>query len=209
MQYSRSTRSCIDMPRPGRPVSWLVLLSWLMPAIAMAQEPATEQSAESPPAQPAPGREIPIEEIEVTGERSTLSLIVEIRQDEVRMYEMFNELNSTDDFDVTCRHVTHTATLIRTWECHAGFMTRERFQNAQDFLQFGSVPRRDEEMYWENRDKVEALNAEMIALAKENPVLARAMLDLHAKRERLAEMEKRKREKTKGFFRRLLGGDGD
>ena len=151
----------------------------------------------------------PIEEIEVIGERSLISLEHEIRETEVQMYELFNDLNSTDDFDVTCRNVIHTGTLIPTWECDAGFMTRERFQNVQDFLQSGFIPRTDEQMYWENRHKVAALNAEMLALAKENPALARAMLDLHAKRQRMEELQRQKRENTGGFFRRLFGREED
>jgi hypothetical protein len=187
----------------------LALVLLLVQTIAMAAEPVPVPDIEVPAAQTRPEREMPIEEIEIIGERSTISLLHEIRDTELQMFEMFNELNSTDDFDVTCRNVTHTGTLIPTWECDAGFMTRERFQNTQDFLQFGIIPRTDEDIYWENRHKVEALNAEMLALAKENPALARAMLDLHAKREQLAELESRKREQTTGFFRRLLGKDED
>ena len=185
-----------------------ILALMLSQSLVIAAEQVTEEAAEQIPEAPA-ARERPIEEIEVIGERSTISLIYEIQQAEVQMYDIFNDLNSTDDFDVICRNVTHTGTLIPTWECDAGFMTRERFQNTQDFLQFGFVPRSDEEMYWDNRDKVEALNAEMLELAKENPTLGQAMLELHAKRQRLEGMETRKREKTKGFFSRLLGRDDD
>ena len=173
----------------------------LMISFAMAAEQVADPSSEQA------ARERPIEEISVVGERSTLFLLEEIKNAEVLMYDIFNDLNSTDDFDVNCRNVTHTGTLIPEWECDSGFMTRERFQNTQDFLQFGFMPKSDEEMYWENREKVAALNAEMLSLAKENPELAEAMLELNAKRQRLEEMESRKREKTKGFFSRLLGKD--
>ena len=175
----------------------------LMISFAMAAEQVADPSSEQA------ARERPIEEISVVGERSTLFLLEEIKNAEVLMYDIFNDLNSTDDFDVNCRNVTHTGTLIPEWECDSGFMTRERFQNTQDFLQFGFMPKSDEEMYWENREKVAALNAEMLSLAKENPELAEAMLELNAKRQRLEEMESRKREKTKGFFSRLLGKDPD
>jgi hypothetical protein len=163
----------------------------------------TAQEAETATAIPV--RQRPIEEVEVIGERSLLNLQIEIRNQEVAMYNIFNDLNSTDDFDVNCRNVTHTGTLIPTWECDAGFMTRLRFQNAQDFLQFGFIPKTDEELYWENRHKVEALNAEMLALAKENPELAQAMLDLHAKRQRMEALQQAKREATNGFLGRLFG----
>ena len=88
-------------------------------------------------------------------------------------------------------------------------MTRERFRGTQDYLQFGFIQKTDEELYWENRDRVEALNAEMLSLAKENPALAEAMLDLNAKKQRLEAIESGKRESTKGFFSRLLGRDED
>ena len=204
-------------------IVWYVSISLvlsLMISFAVAAEQAPEPfieasiepielAADEQATQTQAARERPIEEISVVGERSALFLLEEIKNAEVLMYDIFNDLNSTDDFDVNCRNVTHTGTLIPEWECDSGFMTRERFQNTQDFLQFGFMPKSDEEMYWENREKVAALNAEMLSLAKENPGLAEAMLDLNAKRERLEEIESRKREKTKGFFSRLLGKDSD
>ncbi|MDG2174685.1 MAG: hypothetical protein P8M72_00895 [Gammaproteobacteria bacterium] len=172
-------------------------------------ELSTELSEDVQSAQTRPARERPIEEISVVAEPSTLFLLQEIKDTEVLMYDIFNDLNSTDDFDVICRNVTYTGTLIPVWECDAGFMTRERFRGAQDYLQFGFIQKTDEELYWENRDRVEALNAEMLSLAKENPGLAEAMLDLNAKRQRLEEIESGKRENTKGFFSRLLGREED
>jgi hypothetical protein len=191
---------------------WYVSITLMLSLVynfAVGAEQVIEQTAElssdlqSAPAQPV--NDSPIEEITVVGERSTLFLLQEIKNAEVLMYDIFNDLNSTDDFDVICRNVIPTGTLIPTWECDAGFITRERFQNAQDLLQFGFIQKTDEELYWENRDKVEALNAEMLSLAKENPGLAEAMLDLSAKMQRLEEIESRKRENTKDFFSRLLG----
>lgn len=187
----------------------IALALLLLQPFVKAAEPAPEVNPEFQAIQANPPREMPIEEIEVIGERSTLGLIVEIRQVEVQMYEMFNDLNSTDDYDVICRNVIHTSTLIPEWECDAGFMTRERFRNTQEVLEFGAMPKQEEEMYWENRHKVAALNAEMLALAKENPALANAMLELNAKREQLAAIESRKRERATGFFSRLFGKDED
>ena len=178
----------------------ITLVLSLVCSYVIGAEQVLEQTAEVQSAPTQPARERPIEEISVVGERTTLFLLEEIKNAEVLMYDIFNDLNGTDDFDVICRNVTHTGTLIPTWECDAGFISRERFQNAQELLQFGLIPRSDEDMYWDNREKVAALNAEMLSLAKENPELAEAMLDLHAKRQRLEEMESRKRERTKGFF---------
>jgi hypothetical protein len=186
----------------------LTLMLSLLTSFAVGAEQVIEQRAEQA-AQTEPVRERPIEEISVVAEPSTLFLLQEIKDTEVLMYDIFNDLNSTDDFDVICRNVTYTGTLIPTWECDAGFVTRERFRDAQDFLQFGFIQRTDAELYWENRDRVEALNAEMLSLAKENPGLAEAMLDLNAKRQRLEEIESGKRENTKGFFSRLLGREED
>lgn len=156
------------------------------------------------PSEP-PARQPPIEEIEVIGERSLLQLRLEIKQAEVHMFDLFNALNSTDDFDVTCRNVTHTGTLIPTWECDAGYMRRARFQNVQDFLNFGIPPKSEQELWWENRHKTEQLNAEMKAVAREHPELASAMIELHEKRQRLEELEQERLAETKGFFSRLFG----
>ncbi len=177
----------------------------LVYSFAVGAELSTD--LQSAPAQPV--NDSPIEEITVVAEPSTIFLLGEIKNAEVMMYDIFNDLNSTDDFDVICRYITYTGTLIPTWECDAGFMTRERFRGAQNYLQFGFIQKTDEELYWENRDRVEALNAEMLSLAKENPGLAEAMLDLNAKKQRLEEIESGKRESTKGFFSRLLGRETD
>ena len=191
-----------------RTADWYVpvtLVLSLVYGLAMGAEQSTD--VQSSPAQLV--NDSPIEEITVVAEPSTIFLLEEIKNAEVMMYDIFNDLNSTDDFDVICRNITYTSTLIPTWECDAGFMTRERFQGAQDYLQFGFIQKTDEELYWENRDRVEALNAEMLSLAKENPGLAEVMLDLNAKKQRLEEIESGKRESTKGFFSRLLGREVD
>ena len=48
-----------------------------------------------------------------------------------------------------------------------------------------------------------------LTLAKENFALALAMLDLHAKRQRMEELQQGKRENTGRFFRRLFGREED
>lgn len=167
-----------------------------------------------------------IEAVEVVGERSQVALARSIREAEVRLYELFNELNSTDDYDVTCRFVQVTGSRVPDWRCEIGFMARAGYRNNQEFLQSCFIlvsdessgpntnglqhacilPKTDGQMYWENRDELTAMNAEMLALAKDNPELAQAMLDLYAKRQRMQELQLRQRENTGGFFRRLFGG---
>lgn len=150
----------------------------------------------------------PIEEIDVTGKRSSMQLRMEIERLEEGMFDLFNELNSSDDFDVACHKIKHTGTLIPTWECEPAYLTRARTQNAQDALRIcGMSPEElryclkdDAELMFENRAKTEQLNAEIRQLALEHPELAKAMLELDAKKRSLVEREQRLREE-----RGLLG----
>jgi hypothetical protein len=199
--------------RPLTRVCFAVL--WLCMGLWLAQQ--TVVAAEEP--------QLPIEEIQVTGPRSMILLGQEIRKAEVQMYNLFNELNSTDDFDVTCGFVKDTGTQISAWKCMVGFMSHAEHRNTQEFLQtcFSPVseadeqvntqglppscflPKTDEQLNWENREKLDAMNAEMSALAKENPALAQAMLDLYAKKQRMQGLQLSKRENSGRFFRKLFG----
>ena len=168
-------------------------------AIAAEDAPPPEAVLQAPTPQNR------IEEIEVIGQRSLIQLRLEIKQAEVHMFSLFNELNSKDEFDVNCRNVTHTGTLIPTWECDTGYIKEARFQNVQDFLDFGIPPTSEEELWWESRHKTAQLNAEMKEIAKQHPDLAVAMIGLHEKRQRLEDLERDKRAATKGFFARIFG----
>jgi hypothetical protein len=130
-----------------------------------------------------------VEEIEITGQRSSIQLR-NIERQEAAMFALFNEFNSTDDFDISCRHVTHTGTLIPTWECEPAYLTNARQDNVYDFFtRAGAVLKTEAELKFENRVKAEQLDAEFKKVAREHPELVQAMLELNASKQRLAEGE--------------------
>ena len=70
-----------------------------------------------------------LEEITVVGQRSLLSMRYQIRREEDNLYKLFNELNSTDEFDIKCRNVTRNSYIPRR-ECEPKFFTKARQANA-------------------------------------------------------------------------------
>ena len=65
----------------------------------------------------------PIEEILVTGERTFISLRNEIRREEENLYRIFNELNSHDRFDITCKEERRVFSNIPARNCLPKFFT--------------------------------------------------------------------------------------
>lgn len=150
-----------------------------------------------------------IEEIEVTGQRSLGTLRSEILRDEERMFKQFNALNSRSDFDVHCGHRQITGSRIPIWECVPVYMKRAMAQNAQDYLQFGLLPKSEHELWWELRDRHAELDTELRALALQHPEFGQALLELHAKKQRLTDLEAEQRRGSGGFLSRLFRKDRD
>ena len=60
-----------------------------------------------------PDSDRPIEEIQVLGSRTLYSIRMEIVDEENKIFSMFNELNSDDDFDILCDNIAPTGSHIR------------------------------------------------------------------------------------------------
>ena len=130
-----------------------------------------------------------IEQIIVQGERTTFALRMEIQSAETEVYNLFNELNSNDEFDVTCEDVVYTGSRIPRRTCMAAFLREEMAYQTQTFVQ--SIPLGDglgapgggvlldfETVQGEVRQKAEAMEQEMIRLAVENPDFAAMLVRL-------------------------------
>jgi len=65
----------------------------------------------------------PIEEIQVTGERTLLTMRNEIIREEENLYRIFNELNSHDRFDITCKEERRVFSNIPARNCLPRFFT--------------------------------------------------------------------------------------
>jgi hypothetical protein len=208
--------------RPGaRLVLCLMLGLWI--GVAGAQEQAPQRNPE------AQGE--PVEEIEVTGRRSLLALQAEIVDAEIRMFNLFNDLNDVPEFDISCEAVMVTGSRVAERECVPVYMKRMRRNNVDNFLFSDITPpsasdtiraaggksfdvkggQDSEQLLWfRNQPKTRAFNVKFSELASAHPELAAAALDLQAKRQRLEELEERRRDESAlGRFFAGFGKDED
>lgn len=167
-----------------------ISLLTLIPALGMH---VMAQSTE-PPADP-------IEEAASSGQRTLPALRAEIRSLERDMFAIFNKLNSTDDFDVTCGYNTPTGSKIPSWQCEPAFM---RLAEGAEFMQMkdnstpgaagitgiGYVPQSRNDIALLQQEKVEQMQSELKTLAFEHAELGAAVMTLHTRRLQLAEMER-------------------
>lgn len=143
----------------------------------------------------------PVDEIEVVESSGNTPRLLraEIRKLERDMFELFNKLNSNDEFDVTCDYHTPTGSKIPLWRCEPAFILRA--ENAE-FMQMnesstgglrslGYLPRKRDDVAYMQREKAAQMQEELRTLAFEHPELATAVMTLHARRLQLAEMEDR------------------
>ncbi|HEY0961459.1 MAG TPA: hypothetical protein VGE69_03800 [Pseudomonadales bacterium] len=149
-------------------------------------------------AQPAP---LPAAAIEESTTQSTpAALRAEIRTLERNMFELFNELNSNDEFDVNCGYHTPTGSKIPLWKCDPAFMRvaesaefmqmkDSRAPNAAGLTGIGYVPQDRDDLAYMLREKTAEMQSEMKALAFAHPELAQAVMALHERRQQLAAIE--------------------
>lgn len=141
-----------------------------------------------------------IEQIDITGERSLLSMRNTILRQEDSMYRLFNDLNSADKFDVFCKSTRPTGSYIPERSCEPVFFSdlkrasgrfaiseiRQAYtdgavdlgilQNGLDRLESSR------ELRQQASGDFEALSEEMLRIAMENP-------DYRAALERLATLK--------------------
>ena len=167
-----------------RPIGAFLLLLLYAP-FAWGQSQAVEETEEISPEA--------VEEITVYGERSIIVLRKEFELAQENMFELFNTLNSDDEFDIECEYEQRLGS--RRWHhvCTPKFATRR-------ILDEGAG-----KMVWNHRDSEprlvshralkmnEMLWEEMATLINESPELREAFMDLsEAKNAIEAEREKRR-----------------
>jgi len=132
-----------------------------------------------------------IDEITVYGERSIIVLQKQLDLAQVKMFDVFNTLNSTDEFDIECDYVQKLGS--RRWHhvCEPKFATRQINQYGaavlvRDHDDFSNrwvsptVRRMDQELWQE----MAVLVRESPELQKAYEKLANAKKDIDAERER-------------------------
>lgn len=102
---------------------WVYLLIFSMAffGTAIADEPSSEDTTE-------------MEELTVIGNRDLLSLRGQIRAAEVRMFEVFNEINDDDDYDIVCRMQAPLGTRIKNQVCSPVYYFKAHADHGQETL---------------------------------------------------------------------------
>jgi len=105
----------------------LLLLAGLPAALAVAQTepPARERGATASQEEP--------EEVVVRGRRIG-ELRAEVEDARERAYELFNDLNSNDEFDVYCHNESRSGTNVPQVVCRAQFENRISAAAAREYL---------------------------------------------------------------------------
>lgn len=144
-------------------------------------------------------KEYVLDEIIVKDKTTTHSLRMEVIRAEELKYEIFNELNSTDDFDIICDWRRSTGSLLRDHYCVSGWMEKERRRDMDIWASgFDMVtPRSYSQLALAFADQYEALKKEMVDLALKHPELATAMLRVKELRYLLEKKEGKGRIKKK------------
>src|SRR5882672_4227370 len=144
----------------------------------------------------APSRQDNSDEIVVRGKRpGDLRLAVESAREHA--YDVFDEINSNNDFDVHCGDEKRTFSRMKRRVCHAQFENRIQAQAAKEYMhelfvhcveitapgvfsaaaQMGIV--RAHSVESEIPGKREEMNQEIVRLANENTQFAQAILDYY------------------------------
>ena len=146
-----------------------------------------------------------LEEIIVKGGSFLSSLRMEMIRAEDLKFEIFNSLNSTDDFDITCEWRTPTGSRIRRRFCEAGYMKKARAEDARIFMdnmQYDTefMHRSEQDLALELAHKTDAFNKEMVDIGNKHPSLAKAMINEYELKQRYI-VEQRERFKDSYFDR--------
>jgi hypothetical protein len=152
-----------------------------------------------------------LEDIIVEDKRFLRSLRMEMIRAEDLKFEIFNSLNSTDEFDITCEKYTPTGSILPRRVCDVGFMKKARGEDVRLFTDFMEKPdgefyqgfllRSEHQLTGELAYKAEALKKEMVELGIKHPSLGKAMIDEYELRQRY-DVELRERSKDRTLIKR-------
>ena len=133
-----------------------------------------------------------IDEITVYGERSIIVLQKELELAQVRMFDLFNTLNSDDEFDIECDYEQHLGS--RRWHhvCTPKFATRQAAHQGAVFLTRNKKTGQVQAVTHHNRRMDKKLWAEMAVLVNANPELRKAFEEL-TKAKNAIDVERQKR----------------
>lgn len=127
-------------------------------------------------------------ENDANSEQATLEeLLADIKRNEVALYELFNELNSKDDFDIVCSELEAESLEAARSRCEPAFFEKIRQQNRDDIVRgrmsdvgffgrlreslFGPWELSENEVRTRAADALEQVQLEFESLAASHPPL--------------------------------------
>jgi hypothetical protein len=106
----------------------------LIPLVALSMSRVAAQSETVVPAGPPDRRAEQIDEITVIGQRSLRELRLEAQAARERVYDLFNSLNSHDEFNIHCYNVPRTGTRIPQRVCRPQYTDTATIEASKEFL---------------------------------------------------------------------------
>ncbi|MBN1907144.1 MAG: hypothetical protein JW927_18840, partial [Deltaproteobacteria bacterium] len=151
----------------------VIVVSWFLSSGIYAEETAQNASADNDL------KEYILPQITVIGDTSMGSLERDVIEAHELKYKVFNNLNSTDEFDITCGWTERINTRIKDWTCDVGYIKTAREDAVRDFVEKGIPMPSDGVLLVNYAHKGRALNREMRALASKHPEMAIAIINAY------------------------------
>lgn len=143
--------------------------------------------------------------------RKLRTILKELKSAETDTYELFNALNSNDEFDFVCYQYEETGSKLRRRTCEPQFMRTARKQEADRFMQGRqngtdrAVPMVESGLQFATSGQMIELQRELQSLTQQNPDLAMKMDRMQALADEYASHPRaQKDEPSLGFLARFL-----
>ena len=159
------------------------MLGMYLPQAAVAQEDNPEAAAESEE----------IDEIVVLGGRTLTKLRYEATVAEDRFFELYNDLNEDDRYDIICKHRRPVGTRIQVRECKPKFVRDAETKATHDSLQMAdSLADITAQAIRVSREDYEILDEKLKSFTVSSPEMQEALLDYDRFNKKYAEEHEKK-----------------
>lgn len=193
---------------PHRDPEFRVSFAGFLVTLLLAAGPLPAQQEDEAVADAAGVPEV-IDEIVVYGDVSLPRLKEQIYRAEENLFDVFNQLNSSDEFDVECEFMRRAGTRRRIHRCMPGFavdVEREAIYEVKSGSEISRFARSGAPTFFESyarkpllRERDEALWQEMAEIVRGNAELQKAVIEL-VRANRIYESERARRCDGQGLF---------
>src|SRR5689334_14628455 len=108
------------------------MLKVIAAALLVASSPLAAAQDEPPATASAVQAQEPVDEVVVRGKRTLFSLRKELQAARENVWDVFNTINSDDDFDIACTSAPQTGSHYKKRACRPQYATNATRQAGQD-----------------------------------------------------------------------------